>query len=62
MENTQIKRNNVKYGDTIILIKMPPMDDFDDIIAETRRQGRAAGLTPKDIEDAIAEVRGRKKP
>ena len=65
------KKLNIKPGaqfvvlgdkDTVILkaIKMPSKEEFDAMMAETRRQAKEAGLTPKDIEDAISEVRGRK--
>lgn len=41
-------------------IKPPSMRDFDAMIAEARRQARAAGLKRSDIAAAVAEARHRK--
>jgi|GEM_PF-846187 prevent-host-death family protein len=42
-------------------IKTPPaMEDFDRLIADTRKKVRLAGVKPADITAAIAKVRGRK--
>jgi len=38
----------------------PSMAEFDDLIAEARRQARRAGLKRPDIAAAIAKVRGRR--
>ncbi len=38
----------------------PSMAEFDDLIAEARRQARRAGLKHSDIAAAIARVRGRR--
>lgn len=48
-------------GDVVILkrISPPSMDEFDGLLKEARRQARAAGLRKADIEEALAEVRGR---
>lgn len=65
------KRLNLKTGvqfvvvgenDVVILkaISPPAMNEFDTLIADARRKAKAAGLKKTDIEDAIAEVRGRK--
>ena len=65
------KRLNLKAGtqfvvvgdhDVVILkaITPPSMDEFDDLITDVRRKAKAAGLKKSDIEDAIAEARGRK--
>ena len=47
--------------DSVILkpIVPPLMDDFDDLIEEARRQARLVGLTKADIDQAVADVRGR---
>jgi AbrB family looped-hinge helix DNA binding protein len=52
----------VGENDVVILkaISPPSMGDFDALIAEARRQGKAAGLKKSDIADALARVRGRK--
>jgi len=48
--------------DTVILktVSPPSMKEFDDLIAEARRQGRLAGMKRSDITAAIAKVRGRR--
>jgi len=38
----------------------PSMAEFDDLIAEARRQARKAGLKRSDVAAAIARVRGRR--
>jgi len=52
----------VGENDVVILkaISPPSMDQFDTLIAEARRQGKAAGLKKSDIAEALAKVRGRK--
>ena len=51
----------VGEGDVVILkaITPPALDEFVDLIAEARRQGRRAGLQQSDIAAATAKVRGR---
>jgi len=48
--------------DTLILkaLTPPTMDEFDELIAEARKQAREAGMKRADIKAAIAEVRGSK--
>ncbi len=41
-------------------IAPPSMAEFDEMIAEARRQARKAGLKRSDITAAIARVRGRR--
>lgn len=41
-------------------ISPPSMDEFDALIAEARRQGKAAGLKKSDVHAALAKARGRK--
>jgi len=64
-------RLNLKPGDhflvtgdqDVVILKiltLPRMEDFDRIIAETRRQAKAAGLKKSDITAAIARARKRK--
>jgi AbrB family looped-hinge helix DNA binding protein len=52
----------VGENDVVILkaISPPSMEDFDALIAEARRQGKAAVLKKSDIADALAKARGRK--
>lgn len=47
--------------DVVILksISPPSIDEFDDLIAEARRQARKAGMNRSDIVSAIAKVRGK---
>ena len=49
----------VGEGDVIILkrITPPSMSEYDDIIAEARRQARQAGMKRSDIAAAIKAVR-----
>ena len=65
------KRLNLRTGsqfvvvgenDVVILktISPPAMEDFDRLIADTRKKVRQAGIKPADITAAIAKVRGRK--
>jgi AbrB family looped-hinge helix DNA binding protein len=64
------KKLNLKPGsqfvvvgdkDVVILksISPPNLNDFDDLIAEARRNGKKAGLKKIDIKDAILSVRGK---
>lgn len=48
--------------DTVIVkdTSPPPMDEFDTLIEEARKQARKAALKPSDIEAIIDEVRSRK--
>ena len=52
----------VGSGDVVILkeITPPSMADFDDLVAEARRQARRAGMKRSDIKSAISTVRKRK--
>ena len=52
----------VGENDVVILkaITPPAMREFDALIAEARRQGKAAGLKQSDIAEAISKARGRK--
>jgi AbrB family looped-hinge helix DNA binding protein len=45
--------------DTVVLkaITPPSMDEFDELIADARRQARRVGLKQSDIADAITESR-----
>ncbi len=49
-------------NDVVILktIAPPAMDDFDRLIADTRKKVKLAGIKPSDITAAIAKVRDRK--
>lgn len=51
----------VGENDTVILkaISPPSMDEFDNLIAEARRQSRRAGMKRSDITSAIAKARER---
>ena len=46
--------------DVVILkaISPPSIEEFDEFIAEARRQARQAGIKSADIKNAIAKVRG----
>ncbi len=66
------KQMNLKAGskfivvgekDVIILknIAPPSLGEFNILIAEARKQGRKAGIRKNDINDAILEVRAKKK-
>ena len=48
--------------DTLILktITPPSLSEFDELIAEARKQARVAGMKRKDISTAISKVRKRK--
>jgi AbrB family looped-hinge helix DNA binding protein len=48
--------------DTVILkaISRPTLAEFDELIAEARRQARQAGMKRSDIMEAIREARGAK--
>lgn len=49
--------------DVVILksISPPALNEFDDLIAEARREGKKVGLKKSDILDAVRTVRGKKK-
>jgi len=67
-----IRRNlNLKAGaqfivigdkDVVILksITPPSIDEFDELIAKARNEGKKAGLRKADITEAIKKVRGKK--
>ena len=38
----------------------PSMDEFDDLIAQARKQAQKAGLKRSDITSAVAKSRGRR--
>mgnify|MGYP001079692485 CR=1 FL=1 len=46
-------------GDVVILkmITPPSMAEFDELVAEARRQARQAGMKPSDVAAAIKAVR-----
>ena len=48
--------------DTVILkaVSPPSMKEFDDLIAEARKQARFAGMKRSDITAAIGKARGHK--
>jgi len=48
--------------DVVILkaISPPSMSEFDELIAEARKQARAVGMKRVDIAKAIAQVRARR--
>ncbi len=48
--------------DTVILkaVSPPSMKEFDELIAEARKQARLAGMKRSDITAAIAKVRDRR--
>ena len=48
--------------DVVILkaVSPPSMKDFDELIAEARRQARRAGMKRSDVAVAVAAARGRK--
>ncbi len=52
----------VGKDDVVILkaISPPSMEEFDALIAETRRQAKQTGLKQSDIAAAIVKVRSRK--
>lgn len=49
----------VAEKDVVILkiITQPKISDFMKMIKQVRKEAKAAGLTPEDIEEAIKEVR-----
>ena len=47
-------------SDDVVILKAiapPSMEDFDELLAEARRQARRAGMRRSDIEAALASVR-----
>ena len=48
--------------DAVILktISPPSMTEFDELIRKAKRQARKAGIKQSDINNAVAEVRGRR--
>ncbi|MBI3617426.1 MAG: AbrB/MazE/SpoVT family DNA-binding domain-containing protein [Candidatus Omnitrophica bacterium] len=53
----------VESADALIfkVIQPPSMEDFDKLLAETRRQARKAGLKKSDITQAVKSVRAETK-
>lgn len=65
------KKMNLKPGDRFVVvgsgeavilktITPPNMDQFEDLMAEARRQARRVGLKSADITDAVKAARGGK--
>ena len=65
------KRLNLKVGAQFVVVGekdmvifksifQPSMEEFDELIAEARRQAKKAGVKRSDVAAAIAKVRGRK--
>ena len=50
--------------DAIMLqpVTMPDMSRFDDLIAESRRQAKAAGMRVGDVAAAVTRARSKKRP
>ena len=50
------------HGDTMIFkrIDKPSIEGFKALLDRLSERARAAGITPKDVEDAIRKARGRK--
>jgi AbrB family looped-hinge helix DNA binding protein len=48
--------------DVVILkaISPPSMKEFDDLLAEARRQARRSGVKKSDINAAVSKIRGRR--
>lgn len=51
----------VGEGDVVVLktISPPSFDEFDEIVLQARQAAIESGMEPKDIEDAIGEVRSK---
>ena len=51
----------VASKDAVVLkaITPPTMDEFDELLADARKQARRAGLRRADIDDAVAAARRR---
>ena len=49
----------VAEGDAVLLklITPPSLEDFEKLLTKAREAAQKAGITPKDIEDAICKVR-----
>ena len=49
----------VASGDAIVLkpVAPPSMDEFDDVLADARRQARRAGLKRSDIREMLTQAR-----
>ena len=52
----------VASKDAVVLkaITPPTMDEFDELLADARKQARRAGLKRADIDDAVAAARRRR--
>jgi AbrB family looped-hinge helix DNA binding protein len=52
----------VGEGDVVILktLTTPSMKQFDGLIRKARQQARSTGMTPQDVDRAIAKVRERR--
>lgn len=50
-----------KKGSRVEVKKMIPQNDFEDFARPIRERFQQEGITPKDIEEAIAWARGIKK-
>ena len=52
----------VVSGEDVVILKAitePALDEFDALIQQARAQAKQAGLKPKDIQNAIAQARGK---
>lgn len=52
----------VASKDAVVLkaITPPTMDEFDELLADARKQARRAGLKRADVDDAVAAARRRR--
>ncbi|MFO7555520.1 MAG: hypothetical protein R6W88_09975 [Desulfobacterales bacterium] len=66
-----VKKLGLKSGDQFVVtgdkdvvilksISPPSLDEFDDLIAEARRQAGKAGMKRSDIKTALAKIRRKK--
>lgn len=49
--------------DAVVLkaISAPDKKEFQDLVAKARKEAKRAGLTPEDVDEAIAKVRRNKR-
>lgn len=52
-----------RVDDKLLFEKVEPMstEEFDELLADIRREARKAGITKKDLEDAIKRVRAENR-
>jgi len=62
-ERADMQQPERERGRVVVILKAltpPSMEDFDELIAKSRKQARRAGLKRSDVAAAVKKARGRR--